>query len=89
MINEEVIKRAAAENSAKCAQGTIGGAALGGYMQPQELIAKAGLRDRLQGQIYRADKESRRVEGLRELDYLLEKNPEVARILDLLDLIQG
>lgn len=46
---------------------------------------QASLRERLREQAARARRESRKVDRLDELNYLLDKNPEVARILDLLE----
>ena len=45
------------------------------------------LSGRLRNKYQRAQQESRRVLQLDELLYLLNKNPEVARILDLIDMI--
>jgi len=46
------------------------------------------LRERIHGQRHRAQQEARRAEALQELEYLFEKHPEVARILDLLDQVK-
>ena len=43
------------------------------------------LRERIRDQAARARRESRKADRLDELNFLLEKNPEVARILDLLE----
>lgn len=47
--------------------------------------ARPGLRERIGDQSRRAGNEARKAERLKELEYLLDKHPEVARILDLLD----
>lgn len=61
--------------------------------QPQQCgePMRETLTRRIDSRLYRAEKESRNNERLRELRYLLNKHPEIARILDLLDadLLQG
>lgn len=47
------------------------------------------LRGRIADQRQRAERESRRAMALAELEYLLDKNPEFARILDLLEEVKG
>ena len=49
------------------------------------LQRKPTLRQNLRAKLESAIESSKSVEQLRELDYLLDKNPEVARILELLD----
>lgn len=44
------------------------------------------LREQVAGSLSRSYRESRRVDQLAELQGLLDRNPEVARILDLLDI---
>ena len=46
------------------------------------------LRERIHDQRCRAQVESRRIEQLAELEHLLDKNPETARILELLELVK-
>lgn len=46
---------------------------------------RPSLRERVHSQLYRAEKEARQVSKLEELRWLLDKNPDVARILDLLE----
>ena len=43
--------------------------------------------DKFRRQIRRADHARHRTNQMEELVYLLDKNPEIARILDLLDLV--
>ena len=50
--------------------------------------AQPGLRERVAMNLNRAQQEARRSDVLHELQYLLDKNPEVARILDLLEAAQ-
>jgi len=54
-----------------------------------DLPARESLLGRIRNQRSRAQMEARRMEHLFELEHLLEKNPEVARILDLLDEVRG
>ena len=65
------------------------GAALGGYstlnQAEAQMPCKSSLRDRIASRAHHAARESRRAENLKELQYLLDKNPEVARILELLE----
>lgn len=46
------------------------------------------LRDRIYSQRVRAESSARNADRLRELELLLDKNPEVARILDLLEQVK-
>lgn len=54
-----------------------------------EKPCRESLIGRIRNQRSRAQMEARRMEHLFELEHLLEKNPEVARILDLLDEVRG
>lgn len=49
---------------------------------------QVSLQDRLRDQAAQARRESRKADRLDELNHLLDKNPEVARILDLLEDVQ-
>lgn len=57
---------------------------VGGPMSLQT-PGRDSLRNRVEAKLNRANGEARKVELLHELQHLLQKNPEVARILDLLD----
>jgi hypothetical protein len=46
---------------------------------------RASLRERVENQKNHSCREARRVERLVELAYLLDKHPDVARILELID----
>jgi len=46
------------------------------------------LHERVRNQLHYAQIESRRADQLSELKYLLDKRPEIARILDLLDVVK-
>ena len=46
------------------------------------------LAQRIRTQLRRSETEAFRAEQLRELEHLLDKNPEVARILDLLEAVK-
>ncbi len=50
--------------------------------------AQPGLRDRIRLDWARAQRESWKEGRLAELQYLLDKHPEVARILELLDAVK-
>ena len=70
--------------------GNIGsGASIGGYstlnQAEAQMPCKSSLRDRIASRARHAARESRHAENLKELQYLLDKNPEVARILELLE----
>lgn len=50
---------------------------------------RASLAERVSNQARNAARESDRLHRLRELEMLLAKNPEVARILDLMEEVRG
>lgn len=62
---------------------------VGSGLQGNLCAARAGLRDRVESQAGEAERQSRKADRLRELGYLLDKNPEIARILDLLDEVRA
>jgi hypothetical protein len=74
-------QQAAVANEARCASG-MAGMAFG--HQP----ADPGLRERIAAQRFHAERESVKANRLAELEYLLDKNPEVARILDLMEQVR-
>lgn len=76
-----------AEMNAQFAQSN--GAAIGGYASPPQEPCRAGILDRVQNDLNRASREARKLEQLHELSLLLQKNPEVARILDLIEMVRG
>ena len=76
---KELTQKAAAEERG-CSLQTQGGS---------NEDARPNLRDRIARQSARAQAESRNVERLAELEYLLDKHPDFARIFDLLDLVKG
>jgi hypothetical protein len=49
---------------------------------------RPSLLERIRGQRARAEMESRKKDSFLELEYLLDKHPDVARILDLLDRVK-
>lgn len=51
-------------------------------------VKRQSMQERIASQLYRSTREARNAEALRELQYLLEKNPEVARILDLMEAVR-
>lgn len=72
-------EKEAAVNSAGDEQGTVGGYA--------NKPAAQSLRDRVSALREHSQVAARRLEQLHELEYLIEKNPEVARILELIDFV--
>lgn len=88
---EEKLKAHHAANQAQ----TIGGGIMGNAAREVDTLGCEASRDketgghslrrRIQVQVRTAKRESRRLEKLMELEYLLEKNPEIARILDLIE----
>ena len=50
--------------------------------------AGASLLERINDRLYQAQAEGRRAEKLGELKFLLDKNPETARILELLEILE-
>ena len=77
-------KEAALKAEAQMANAAMPQEYVGGGMALDE-PCKAPLRDRIAYRARRAGNEARRAENLKELQYLLDKNPEVARILELLE----
>jgi len=89
MSNEHESKlKAMAEAEARCAtkaQDTR--ESMHGLSQGQ--CASPSLRERIASQRYRAQAEARQSEALMELEFLMDKHPEVARILELLERVRG
>ena len=83
-INEKAKALAAELGKAQMANASMTQGYVGGGMALDE-PCKAPLRDRIGSRARRAGNEARRAENLKELQYLLDKNPEVARILELLE----
>jgi hypothetical protein len=67
------------------------GATLGGQIATPMVDepSRASLRERVAMDLGRARRESRKLDRLSELEYLLGKNPEIARILDLIEDVRG
>lgn len=89
ILNEALDKERAYQQQMQAQTGAIGGA-----MTPKSLDepCRASLRERIEMDLGRArresrklERESRKLERLSELESLLDKNPEVARILDLIE----
>ena len=59
-----------------------------GCAERTQIPSMPSLRERIHDQRYRAQVESRRAEQLGELECLLDKNPETARILELLEQVK-
>lgn len=77
--NEQKLKAMLAEQQSQC------GASIGG----RAMMATPSLRDRIRDQRNRAEMEASRSAQLGELDHLLDKHPDFARILDLLEIVRG
>ncbi len=78
-MNEEKLKQMAElEYNARHMQGST---TVGCDMEPK----RACLRDRVRMDLNRAMREERRGRAMMELDSLLEKHPDIARILDLIE----
>jgi hypothetical protein len=79
--NENMLKQSAEKEyqNQRAAQGVIG------LSEP----CRASLIERVRSQADRASAEGRRSERLRELVFLLDKNPDIARILDLVEEVKG
>ena len=94
MTNEqqEKLKALAEEEyNSRLAQGSAAGQTFGhvNYEQQQvPQIAEPSLRERIRGKRIHAQSQSRRLEQLHELEYLLDKHPEFARILELIDAVR-
>ncbi len=89
-INAKARAQAAYENAAanERTSGTTG--TIHGMEDEREQLhaMRASLRERVNNRLYRAELESRKAHQLLELSELLEKHPDIARILDLVALVQ-
>lgn len=88
-MNEEIqeklramAQRECEKNQAVTAAGIIGGCGNAAMGLDTD---KPSLRNWIKSQLRRASNEAQKANALSELEYLLDKNPEVARILDLLE----
>lgn len=76
--DEQKLKEMLAQECAK-SSGSIGGA----YALQQ--ACRTPLRERVESVAYRADQEARKAGRAKELAMLLDENPKIARILDLME----
>jgi len=85
MTNEQ--ERKLKTMAADCAQRDYSSATIGGTMgyAGPEGAWRVPLQERVSNQLRRAVQESGKAQRLAELQQLLERNPEVARILDLIE----
>ncbi len=95
MTNEEREKVASVAEEQYAAHLNAGAQTFGGlgsnreYLQQQvPQVAPPSLRERIRAQRMHAQNASNRLNQLHELEYLLEKHPEVARMLELIDAIR-
>jgi hypothetical protein len=85
MYEQEAKLREYAE-SAKCAAGTATPGSIGNSLrQDTAEPRRETMRERLSGRIDRSRREQYRTDQMSELLFLLEKNPELARILELIE----
>ena len=78
---ENVKQKQAYENQAQCGMDRI--------VEPLQEPCRDNLRNRVERQMCDAARAGRKAERLAELGMLLDKNPEVARILDLIEEVRG
>ena len=88
MTNEEAGKFKAMDESEFKSRLAHGAGATFGECAQQPQVAAPTLRERIRSQRLRAQLESRRLEQLHELEYLLDKHHEVARILELIEAVR-
>jgi hypothetical protein len=82
IINERIEKMAAMDGQTQAMAGNLCGAAEIGPCRPSMI-------DRVGEQRRQAQRDRHRGERLEELEYLLNKYPYIARILDLLEDVRG
>lgn len=86
MNDRDVLEKAAAQ--AQYANKTQGAGSVGAMRtECGDQPLREGMIGSLHNRLARAQRESRKAEQLSELLYLLDKNPETARILDLVDAV--
>ncbi len=83
-IIRERVEKAIAQNLAYANAGSTQGIAGEGAMPKAP-----SLRERVDSQLNRARRERIKAEHLEELSYLLDKHPDISRILDLLEEVRG
>ncbi len=79
-MNDYEVDRAVQEKMNACAQETTG------CIDPKQCV-EPPFRDRLQIRLHRARGEARKAHQIEELLYLLDKQPEVARLLELVEAV--
>ncbi len=82
---QQVAEREKAAYQAQMAQ--TSGASIGGAYASEP--KRSTLAERIGMDLHSARRQSARRERLEELSFLLDKNPEIARILDLLEDVKG
>lgn len=92
---EQKLKSAISQNQAQTPYPPTGGGdasqcgELRGLGRAVDDPCRQTLNERIASQLRRAQRESSNLSALGELQYLLEKNPETARILDLLEAVRN
>jgi hypothetical protein len=82
----EALREAEKARAEKACTGALGYNTTG--PSPCDEPRRADLRERIHMQRCRAEGEVERAMALAELEHLLDNNPDVARILDLVDLVK-
>jgi hypothetical protein len=86
-MNEEYLKKQAQYEADMLARGGMASQGTVGLCNDEP--CRTPLRERVERQQWDAVSASRRAEQLKELANLLDRNPEVCRILDLIELVRG
>jgi hypothetical protein len=86
-MREEELKKLAYEAERAARTNPVGDSAIGSGAQTAQCgrPMENSLRERLERNLHRARREGHRQHRLEELVFLLDKNPEIARILDLVE----
>lgn len=86
MYGDEKMQEKAAYEANQCAQsGAVGNGSTMCLDKDANMAGRPSLRDQVERQKYEAVRASHKAERMKELAYLLDKHPDVARILDLLE----
>lgn len=86
---EQKLKAIAEQEYRMRQSGAVQGDCLQAQSQPVNYCnAQPSLRERIRADRFRAEESATRRDRLLELEYLLDKHPDVARILELLDQVR-
>ena len=84
-VEEALQEKMAQAGQAECGSALRGDVGNGPKVADRE--TRAGFQERLHSRLGHIEREGRKGAALNELLYLLDKNPEVARILELIELV--